>query len=252
VLDPDGTLADQAHAERMRSGVLTVRRDGTGRLTVQLTPPGLAVARAVLDVLAAPRPADADGPDLRTAAQRMHDAVVDCFERILRTDDDALPGADAATILLTLTPEQLQDLTEHIAAQAAAAAAENGADQSDTDEHAVDERGDETAGDADVPATSEPRTAGQPRGGQPGTERRGSERAGGGLVRTGTGELLTSWAAWALCDQARIVPVALNEHGAVTAQGSVNRSASRPQRHALAVRDRGCCFPGRKLSNLPL
>jgi len=117
VLDPDGTLADQAHAERVRSGVLMVRRDGTGRLTVQLTPQGLAVARAVLDVLSAPRPADADGPDPRTAAQRMHDAVADCLERILRSDDDGLPGADAATILLTLTPEQLQDLTEHIAAQ---------------------------------------------------------------------------------------------------------------------------------------
>jgi len=63
-------------------------------------------------------------------------------------------------------------------------------------------------------------------------------------VRTGTGELLTSWAAWSLCDQARIVPVALNEDGAVIGQGSVNRIASRPQRHALAVRDKGCCFPG--------
>jgi len=225
VLDPDGTLADEQHADRVRSGVLTVRRDGTGRLTVELTPQGLAVVRGVLDVLSAPRPADADGPDPRTAAQRMHDAVLDCFDRILRSDDDGLPGADAATILLTLTPDQLQELADHTTAAAEDAAAdERVTDDGVADEGAVAEQvtdadvANETTGHADrhpdQHATSERPV--------PGTDRGGRH---GGLVRTGTGELLSLWAAWSLCDQARIVPIALTDQGAVTAQGSANRIA---------------------------
>src|SRR5436190_2114824 len=80
-LDPDGRLADERHHDRCRHGTLTQRSDGSGELRVRLTPAALAKCQAVLDPLAAPRPAADGTPDPRTAGQRLHDAVEDALDR---------------------------------------------------------------------------------------------------------------------------------------------------------------------------
>src|SRR6266516_3086872 len=77
VLDPDGTLADDADHERRRTATLSGKRDGSGELNAHLTPAAFAQWQAVLDPLAAPRPSDAEGEELRGPGQRMHDALAD-------------------------------------------------------------------------------------------------------------------------------------------------------------------------------
>ncbi len=105
-LDPDGTLTDQQDRQRSRHAALTPNRDGTGELRAHLTPESLAMWQAVLDPLATPRPTGPDGPDTRTAGQRLHDALADCAQRLLRSGTLPDCGGTPATVLFTLTPEQ--------------------------------------------------------------------------------------------------------------------------------------------------
>ena len=102
VLDPDGTLATDEDHQRLRGLTISPNPDGSADLRGHLTPECTAVALAVLDPLAKPKPATpattaadgttADGtttdgtttgatPDPRTYAQRMHDALLDAGQR---------------------------------------------------------------------------------------------------------------------------------------------------------------------------
>ena len=63
---------------------------------------------AVLDPLAKPAAADQDTPDPRTAAQRMHDALLDAGTRLLRSDTLPHSGGVPATVLLTMTLTDLE------------------------------------------------------------------------------------------------------------------------------------------------
>jgi len=83
LLNPDGVLADDLEHDRRRHATLSGNRDGSGELRAHLTPAVLAQWQAVLDPLAAPRPSDADGPDVRSPGQRMHDALADAAHRLL-------------------------------------------------------------------------------------------------------------------------------------------------------------------------
>jgi hypothetical protein len=87
LLDPDGTLAEDTHHDQHRHATLTGNPDGSGLLRAHLTPAVLAQWQAVLDPLAAPRPPDADGPDLRSPGQRLHDALADAAGVLLAADD---------------------------------------------------------------------------------------------------------------------------------------------------------------------
>ena len=108
-LDPDGRLADERDHDRRRHGTLTDRRDGSGELHVRLTPAALAKCHAVLDPLAAPRPA-ADGTrDPRSAGQRLHDAVEEMADRLLRAGGLPDAGGTPATVLVTFTLADLLD-----------------------------------------------------------------------------------------------------------------------------------------------
>ncbi len=108
-LDPDGRLADERDHDRRRHGTLTDRRDGSGELHVRLTPAALAKCHAVLDPLAAPRPA-ADGTrDPRSAGQRLHDAVEEMVDRLLRAGGLPDAGGTPATVLVTFTLADLLD-----------------------------------------------------------------------------------------------------------------------------------------------
>ncbi len=107
VLDPDGTVASDDDHDRCREASLTRHRDGSGSLRAHLTPIAFAKWQAVLSPLAEPRP-QGDQRDERTAAQRLHDALAASASRLLRSG--ALPacGGTPATVLLTMTLDQLE------------------------------------------------------------------------------------------------------------------------------------------------
>jgi hypothetical protein len=110
-IDPDGTPDREAEHDRRRHATLTCRRDGSGTLRARLTPAALAQWQAVLDPLAAPKPSDADGPDPRSPGQRLHDALADAAGRLLASDGLPPSGGTPATVLLTMTLDQLESRT---------------------------------------------------------------------------------------------------------------------------------------------
>jgi hypothetical protein len=110
-INPDGTEDRDAQHERRRTASLTCRRDGSGDLRARLTPAALAQWQAVLDPLAAPKPSDTDGPDPRSPGQRMHDALADAAGLLLAAGDLPPSGGTPATVLLTMTLEQLESRT---------------------------------------------------------------------------------------------------------------------------------------------
>src|SRR5882757_6223112 len=114
LLNPDGVLADDAEHDRRRHATLSGNRDGSGELRAHLTPTALAQWQAVLDPLAAPRPSDADGPDVRSPGQRMHDALADAAHKLLASNTLPPSGGVPATVLLTLTLDQLEARTGHV------------------------------------------------------------------------------------------------------------------------------------------
>jgi hypothetical protein len=69
-------------------------------------------------------------------------------------------------------------------------------------------------------------------------------QTGTGLASTNKGDQLTIAEAKSLADPAVIYSVPIDEHGFPLNLGRTARYASAYQRHALAVRDKGCTFPG--------
>jgi Domain of unknown function (DUF222)/HNH endonuclease len=111
-LDPDGVLASERDHERRRHAALTALPDGSGRLHAQLTGEATAVWQTILNTLARPGP-DGEGgePDGRSPGQRRHDALLDAGQRLLRAGTLPDAGGTPATVLLTLTLEQLEART---------------------------------------------------------------------------------------------------------------------------------------------
>ena len=111
-LDPDGVLASERDHERRRHATLTVLPDGSGRLQAQLTGEATAVWQTILNTLARPVPdVDAGEPDRRSAGQRRHDALLDAGQRLLRAGTLPDAGGAPATVLLTLTLDQVESRT---------------------------------------------------------------------------------------------------------------------------------------------
>ncbi len=106
-LDPDGVLTADADHQRRRSATLHANHDGSGELCAHLSPAALAVWQAVLDPLAAPAPT-ADGSDLRSPAQRRHDALLDAGQRLLRSGALPAAGGVPATVIITMTLRELE------------------------------------------------------------------------------------------------------------------------------------------------
>ena len=107
-LDPDGRLPDDADHARRRDLTLTRLSDGSARLSGYLTPGCTAVTQAWLDALSAPVPAADGEPDRRTAGQRRHDAFEDIGRRALRGGELPDSGGTPATLLITITLDQLE------------------------------------------------------------------------------------------------------------------------------------------------
>ena len=77
---PDPDAQDDKHLDRAL--FLDTTLDGAGVLRGDLTPQCAAMVQAVLDALAAPE----GGGDLRTRAQRYHDALAEAMRRLLASD----------------------------------------------------------------------------------------------------------------------------------------------------------------------
>src|SRR4029079_7150417 len=98
--------------DRHRHATLTTLPDGSGRLQAGLTGEPAALCQTILDSLARPVPDAATGErDRRSPGQRRHDALLDAGRRLLRAGTLPDAGGTPATVLLTVTLEQLEART---------------------------------------------------------------------------------------------------------------------------------------------
>ena len=120
-LDPDGTRPrDELNHDR-RHLDLRPQADGSWRGELRLTGPAGAKLNALLSPLAKPRVntiTGADGKpietlDTRTYGQRMHDALEDVCDRLLRAGTVPDTGGTPTTVIVTLPLEDLLTRTGH-------------------------------------------------------------------------------------------------------------------------------------------
>jgi uncharacterized protein DUF222 len=114
-LDPDGTLAEERDRARRRDFTVRQRRDGSASVTGELTAICAEAVLTVLDALAKPDPAEDSTPDPRTPGQRRHDAVQDGMLTALRSGQLPTGNGVAATIVLTMTEDQIHTKTGLVA-----------------------------------------------------------------------------------------------------------------------------------------
>jgi hypothetical protein len=105
LLDPDGLLTKDEQRHRQREVNLTVRPDGSGRLTGQCTAELTEWLRTVFDTLAKPKPSTDGAKDPRTAPQRRHDALLEALKLTARAEQLPDSGGITSTLLLTMTQE---------------------------------------------------------------------------------------------------------------------------------------------------
>ncbi len=95
------------------------------KLEGRLTPAAAARVRAVLEPLAAPRPTAEPGPqggeravpDPRSREQRLHDGLDEACTRLLRAGDVPASGGTPATVIITITEDQLRAATKQAGRQ---------------------------------------------------------------------------------------------------------------------------------------
>ncbi|WP_106848142.1 HNH endonuclease signature motif containing protein [Blastococcus sp. Marseille-P5729] len=108
VINPDGTLPSDEVATARRGVMIGPEgRDGTHKISGALTREGKALFDAAIGPFAAPHPADANGPDDRTAAQRTHDGLQDACQRLLELAGAPASGGTAATVHITIDLDRL-------------------------------------------------------------------------------------------------------------------------------------------------
>lgn len=123
-VDPDGSLPDEELVAERRQVTLHARRDGSYGGELRLTAALGAKLRAVLGPLARPRtesrpgsgPDDGNGAalsDSRHHGQRMHDALEDVCDRMLRSVTLPDSGGTPATVIVTIDQRDLRQRTGH-------------------------------------------------------------------------------------------------------------------------------------------
>ena len=207
-LDPDGEQDAERRRERDRAFTLAKLANGWSRPSGRLDPQLTASLEAVLDALAAPRPAADGTPVPRSAEQRRHDGLAEAIGSVLRSDQLPDCGGTPLTVIATTTITELTN--------AAATHAEQG--PAPDLNRLTSDAGLDLAGL--LASTSS------------------------GLAVLGHGQAITAHALLAWACEAQIVPVVFNDSGGVLSYGRTRRLASPGQRLALAARDGGCSFPG--------
>jgi hypothetical protein len=237
VLNPDGTLADDADHKRRRDLTLTPFADGSGALRGRLDPETVAALQAVLDSTARPLPAEDGTPDPRTPGQRHHDGLRDALLLALRCGELPEVGGTPVTLVITMTADQVTDHLNNTGGDSdreddrsaygstAYAATHTTGVRCDHETDACDTTDDYDETDHD------------------GTAQR-RRRYDGGYARTAHGGLIPIADALKLADQAEIITVLFDELGGVMAYGRDKRNADSPMRRVLAARDKGCSMPG--------
>lgn len=124
-IDPDGTLPDEQLSRDRRHLSLRATRDGdyvgefrlTGVLGAKLSAVLRPLARPRVEKIPAPEggelPATLSNTDERSHGQRMHDALEDVCDRVLRSGGLPDSGGIPATVIVTLTLEGLLDGLGH-------------------------------------------------------------------------------------------------------------------------------------------
>ena len=104
--------AEEARAEREREIVLYDDPYSVSTfLRGKLDPLTNEMFRVALEPLSKPRPTDANGPDLRTPAQRMGDGFHELLRRFLASGATPTHGGEKPQIVLTIDPNKLRDGT---------------------------------------------------------------------------------------------------------------------------------------------
>ena len=105
---PDGAQPADAEHQRRRHASLRPNADGSADLTMHLTPSCRAKFQVLADSLAAPRPSGIEGPDPRTPGQRLHDAMEQIADRVLRAGELPPVGGLPVTLVITMTLNELE------------------------------------------------------------------------------------------------------------------------------------------------
>lgn len=243
-LDPDGLLNDHEYRHATRTLGVHVRRDGSAQLRGELTAELTEHLRVMFDSLAAPKPAADGAKDTRSAGQRRHDALLDAVKRLERADQLPDTGGVSATLLLTMTTDATTADSD--------GCGDDGNDSHDGDGEQAGSATDDTV-QRDTVQRDAGTTAGTPRTLAPARQPHGTVRSNSGpyrlaghrLARTGHGTLIPPAEAlrWAGGD-VRILTVAFDRLGRVSAHGHAQRLFTEGQRLAMTARDLGCSFPG--------
>lgn len=109
-IDPDGQIPDDDHNNATRRLAWGDNDDGSVWLSGRLTAGAGEKLRVVLEPLTRLNESPAE-PDLRSAEQRRHDGLETVFDRILRSGDQPSVGGVPATVLLSVTAEDLSSGT---------------------------------------------------------------------------------------------------------------------------------------------
>ena len=221
----EGAALDAAERRDSALRALTITPDGAGTWWVRgrLDTEAAAIVRAALDPLAAPNPAADGTPDPRSAPARRADALTEVCRRALRAGHVGGHGGQPATVVV------------HIPLAALTPAARTATGTAHTP--------DQTPGPART-------TAGVPGGGTAaggtggGTAAAPGDSVGGGLGYLADGTPISPALARKLACDGDLIPAVLGTDGAVLDLGRTHRLFTGATRRALALRDRGCAFPG--------
>ena len=240
-----------------RSLRLDTTFQGAGKLDANLTPPCAAALQAVLDALGKRR-----GPeDERTKGQRLHDALEDACRRLIGSG--CLPGraGQPAQIVLHMDLDRLRGLPgapETEAAWAGQATAGPGDDcdaqivpvvTGRIDPSVLDRlaaallHGTPPAPGPDTPAAFGPATPDQP-GGTGAVRQARAERAARRLIVKAAADLLSGPGGLASYLRTRLAPGTVASVSLPLDAGALTETIPVHLRRAVAVRDRGCRFPG--------
>jgi hypothetical protein len=216
---------------------------GVGKLDGNLTPQCAAAMQAVLDALGKRR-----GPeDLRTKGQRLHDALEDACRRLVASGCLPERAGQPTQIVLHLDLDRLRGLPgapEAEAAWAGQATAGPGDDCDAAIVPVVTGRVDPDVLDR-LAAALLHGTGGQPAtGGADATRRPRAERAARKMVLAAAADLLSGPAGLACWLRTRLLPGTAASVSLPLDVGTATDTIPAHLRRAVAVRDRGCRFPG--------